>query len=90
MKTKLLKQLRKRFHWYRTHNLCWSYYDKEKKIDVYAYVHSFYYVNDMLIYRMLSQMGMEDRFVKLRDRIDARVKKREALKRKLKFAKYFK
>lgn len=90
MKVNLLKKLRKRFYWYKDHNTCWSYYDREKNADVYAFVYGFTNVNDMLLYRMLSEIGMEHIFIKSRDKIEARQIKKADKNRKNKFAKYFK
>lgn len=69
MKAKLLRKLRKRFHWYREEGRgCWSLYDKKTKTDSYVYIMGFYYINDMLQYTMLQRMDKLKWFRKLRDR----------------------
>lgn len=74
MKVKLLRKLRKRFHWYfepDTWITCWLYYDKKKNLSGRAFVsHVSWPINDMLLYTMLCQLGREKWFVSLRKRLE--------------------
>lgn len=77
MKARLLKKLRKRFHWYRQEGRsCWFVIDKLTIKNGYAFVFNFYHVNDMLIYYMLREIGMLHHFVNLRDRKEKRNKQK--------------
>lgn len=76
MKVKLLKKLRKRFYWYKEDNKnCWSYYDKKYNTHGYAFIFNTYYINDMLLYELLNELGLKYIFKSLDDRRTNRMKK---------------
>lgn len=65
MKTKLLKKLRKRFFWYQETNLnTYTLIDKKYKRKIYAFNPSFFFYSDMLIYEMMSIIGLRFFFKK--------------------------
>lgn len=64
MKVKLLRKLRKRFSWFRTKQNCWSYIDLKTGKNNYAYTCGFYYVNDMLLYEMLTILKLDYIYLK--------------------------
>jgi hypothetical protein len=83
MKVKLLKKLRKRFHWFRhSGHTCWTYYDNKHNHTRYAFECRFYYVNDMLMYKLLQDAGLSHLFRSLANRKDARILARHKKKMK--------
>lgn len=87
MKVKLLRKLRRRFHWFRRPGYdCWFYYDRKENRELYAFTLGMYYVNDMLLGELLEKLYLSDLYVGLRNRLEARsaVKKGIILKNKYK------
>jgi len=80
MKTKLLRKLHKRFHWYKQDGYnCWSFDDKKTGTSHYAFVLETYYINDMLLYSMLDRMNRLEWYKRLRDRLEAKEKIRRKM-----------
>lgn len=89
MKVKLLKKLRRRFHWFidaeSRLSTCWCYYDKKHETVNYAFVIGMVHMNDMLLYSMLEAMGRDDLYVSLRNRRESKRKQKLRLELRERF-----
>lgn len=89
MKVKLLKKLRKRFHWYMDGQNCWYFYDIKYNEIEYAYISGMRGINDMLILMLLRRIGLECIYEPRHEISGKRKKERDDLKRKQYFAQFF-
>lgn len=91
MKVKLLRKLRRRFHWFTEKDKPgWFYYDKKKNKIGYSFVVGWYHFNDMLLNELLYKIGKGYLFVKLKDRLRIKRAKKTDLQLRDRFREHFK